>query len=168
MATVESVDKRFCSRLIGKRPPQVDRRESATMKCLSRGLGAMVEAGKYTCATFEYTGLVSYSALRSGCRVVAHSVRKVTTPVARVIASPFERMRRGTDKLSGRKNYFDEKFESVEEKLAHIEAKLAAIESRGMVPRGNAAPAAPPRQVDMGRKALLRQIVEANKSLIDL
>ena len=146
----------------------VDQRKSATMNCLSRGLGAMVEAGKYTCATFEYTGLVSYSALKSGYRVVAHSFRRATTPVARVIASPFERMRKGTVKVSARKNYLDEKFESVEEKLAHIEAKLAVIENRGVVLRGDSAPAAPPRQVDRGRQALLRQVVDANKSLMDL
>ena len=168
MATVESVEKRFCSRLTGKRPPRADRTESKTMKCLSRGMGAMVEAGKYTCATFEYTGLVSYSALRCGCRVVAHSFRRVATPVARVVASPFERMRKSTGKVPGRTTYFDQKFGSVEEKLAHIEAKLALIERRGLALRSEAAPTAPPRPIDRGRQALLRQIVEANKSLIDL
>jgi hypothetical protein len=137
------------------------------MRCLSRGLGAIVEAGKYTCATVEYTGLVSYGALKFGGRVVAHSFRIVTAPVARGMAIPFVGIKKVTLKVFGRKNYFDEKFESVEEKLARIAERLASIENRGIVVRGTAVPTKVPRRIDLGRQALLRQIVEANKSLID-
>ena len=137
------------------------------MRYLSRGLGAIVEAGKYTCATVEYTGLVSYGALKFGGRVVAHSVRKVTTPVARGITLPLVGIKEVTHKIFGRKNYFDEKFKSVDEKLAHIEAKLVSIQNWGMVVRSIAVPTEAHREVDLGRQAILRQIVEANKSLID-
>jgi hypothetical protein len=134
---------------------------------LSRGLEAIVEAGKYTCATVEYTGLVSYGALKFGGRVVAHSFRIVTRPVARSIILPFVEMKKVSHKIFRRREYFDEKFESVEEKLAHIEAKLALIENQGMVVRRTAVPGKVPYKIDLGRRALLRQIVEANKSLID-
>ncbi len=138
------------------------------MRCLSRGLGAIVEAGKYTCATVEYTGFISYRALKFGGRIVTHSFRTVTTPVAKGIALPFEGIKKITCKVFGRRKYFDEKFESVEEKLAHIEAKLASIENRGIVVRSTSVPKEVPHKLDLGRQALLRQIVEANKSLIDL
>jgi len=137
------------------------------MRYLSCGLGAIVEAGKYTCATVEYTGLVSYGALKFGGRVVAHSVRKVTTPVASGITLPFVGMKKVTHQIFGRKNYFDEKFKSVDEKLTNIEAKLVSIENRSMVIRSAVVPTMTPRKIDLGRQALLRKIVEANKSLID-
>lgn len=138
------------------------------MKVVSHGLEVIHEAGKYTCAGVEYTGLVSYGILKMGGRLVTWSFLKVATPVVRGIAVPFVTLRNAARRLAtGRKDYLDEKFRGVEDQLTRIEEKLTTLENRGIVLREAALPCEAPRKIDMGRQGLLRQIVEANKSLMD-
>lgn len=137
------------------------------MKVLSRGLEIIQETGKYTCATVEYTGLFSYSLLRRGGQVISDSFWRVGTPAAQGLAWPFTEMANMTFRRWGRRAYLDEKFKSVEDKLVQIAEKLTAMEKRGAVFRETGVPKATPRLVDLDKQAFLRQIVEANKALLD-
>jgi hypothetical protein len=134
------------------------------------------EAGKYTCATAEYTGLVSFGMLKHGGRLIKYSVLKVTTPLGRGLMKPFVSLKRikplgGSRRARGNtateRAYFDSRFDSVEAQLERIEEKLAWLERHGLPSRTRAVVVqSPPRQVDQARHALLRQIVEANIALI--
>ena len=137
------------------------------MKVLSRGLGVIQETGRYACATVEYTGLFSYGLLRCGGQVLSGSFWKVATPVAHGLTWPFVKMANMTFRPGGRRAYFDEKFKNVEDKLVQIAEKLMAMEKRGAVFRETGGLAATPRPFDLGKQAFLRQIVEANKALLD-
>ena len=145
------------------------------MKVLSCGLRMIQEAGKYTCATAEYTGLVSYGMLKQGGRLIKYSVLKATAPLGRGLMKPFVSLRRikplgGLRRARGdtvtERAYFDSRFDSVEEKLERIEEKLAWLERQGFPSRARTVIVqTPPRQLDRERHALLRQIVEANIAL---
>jgi hypothetical protein len=137
------------------------------MKFLSRGLKGIQEAGQYAYATVEYASLASFSMLKVGGRVAAGSVVKVAHPVGQGLAWSFGEIRNLTRKLFPSRDCLDEKLRDVEAMLALIEAKLAILEQRREVLRETAGLTEASRQIDPSKQALLRQIVEANKALID-
>ena len=145
------------------------------MKVLSCSLQMIQEAGRYTCATAEYTGLLSYGMLKQGGRVIRCSVLKVTAPVGRGLMKPFvslkgmkpwEGLRRIGRSRTGERAYLESRFNSMEEKLHRIEEKLAWIERYGTpVGTRTVVTGYPSREIDQAKHALLRQIVEANIQL---
>lgn len=142
------------------------------MKVLSSGLCMICEVGKYTCATAEYTGLVSYGMLIYAGRAIKCSVLKVTAPLGRGLMKPLvslkeirplEGLRRIGHQKASRIAYFESRFNSVEEKLERIEEKLDWLERHGIPSRTRTIVVeSPPKEIDQAKQALLRQIVEAN------
>ena len=101
------------------------------MKVLSAGWNTFHETGKYTCATVEYAGLVSYSMLkRSGIRVFG-GVLKITSPVAATVSWPYGFIRDKTGSIFSNRAH-GEKIESLTKQLVDIEKRLAQIEKHGV------------------------------------
>ncbi len=134
------------------------------MKVLSVGWNAFNETGKYTYATVEYAGLVSYSVLKSGGMVVKVSIRKITMPVTAAICWPFAVIKDKTSVIF-RSREHGEKIKSLEEKLMEIEKRLAFIERHRVVPGLEAVPGKREKRLDEERRSVLQAILEANKLL---
>ncbi|HIJ55563.1 MAG TPA: hypothetical protein HPQ03_05500 [Deltaproteobacteria bacterium] len=102
------------------------------MKVLSVGWNTFHETGKYTCATVEYAGLLSYSMFkRSGIRVFG-GVRKITSPVAATVCWPYEFIRDKTGSIFSNREH-GEKIEGLTKQLVEIEKRLAQIEKHGVI-----------------------------------
>ncbi|MBF0529783.1 MAG: hypothetical protein HQK55_11050 [Deltaproteobacteria bacterium] len=91
---------------------------------LMRSGSAIKEAGKYSCATMEFAGWASYNAIKRTGGVVKNSVSTVTTPVTRAVATPFKYISRQTGRLFGRK-----KAAAENESIPAMEARLALLEA---------------------------------------
>lgn len=102
------------------------------MNVLSFGWSAFNETGKYTCATFEYAGILSYSIVKRGGMAVNKGIRKITTPVAGAISWPFEAVKDTTSAVFRGMGGHGETIKSLTEKLAKIEERLAEIEKYGV------------------------------------
>lgn len=126
------------------------------MKIVSHGLNKFGEAGKYGCATAEYTGLVSYSYLKRGGNVVA----KITSPVTSVVFRPFAYIRDRTSKVLGRVALDPEVLRGLEEKIMRIEERLALIEKRGVGPAERRV--SRKKKLDEGKREVLQMIVQEN------
>jgi hypothetical protein len=142
------------------------------MRVLSSGLCMIHEVGKYTCATAEYTGRVSYGMLKLAGRAIKGSVLRVTAPLGRGLMKPFaslkeirpsHALRRIGRHQANHRDYVESRFNSVDEQLQRIEEKLALLERHGIPSRTRALfGESPPTKIDQAKHALLRQIVEAN------
>ena len=134
------------------------------MKVLSAGWNAFNETGKYTYATVEYAGLVSYSVLKSGGTVVNDGIQKIISPVASAMCWPFAVIKDKTSVIF-RSREHGEKIKSVEEKLMEIEKRLAFIERHGVVPGLERVPGKREKRLDEERRSVLQAMLEANKLL---
>jgi len=134
------------------------------MKVLSAGWNAFNETGKYTYATVEYAGLVSYSVLKSGGTVVNDGIQKIISPVASAMCWPFAVIKDKTSVIF-RSREHGEKIKSVKEKLMEIEKRLAFIERHGVVPGLERVPGKREKRLDEERRSVLQAILEANKRL---
>ena len=134
------------------------------MKVLSAGWNAFNETGKYTYATVEYAGLVSYSVLKSGGTVVNDGIQKIISPVASAMCWPFAVIKDKTSVIFRSKEQ-REKIKSLEEKLMEIEKRLAFIERHGVVPGLERVPGKREKRLDEERRSVLQAILEANKRL---
>jgi len=102
------------------------------MNVLSAGWNTFHETGKYTCATFEYAGLLSYSMLKRSGNMVFVGVRKVTSPIAVTVCWPYQFIRDKTSSVFNSKEHA-EKIDGLTQQLAEIEKRLARIEKNGVV-----------------------------------
>jgi hypothetical protein len=134
------------------------------MKVLSAGWNAFNETGKYTYATVEYAGLVSYSVLKSGGTVVNDGIQKIISPVASAICWPFAVIKDKTSVIF-RSGEQQEKIKGLEEKLMEIEKRLAFIERHGVVSALEGAHGKKEKRLDEERRGVLQAILEANKLL---
>lgn len=132
------------------------------MKVLSAGWNTFNETGKYTCATVEYAGLISYSMIKRGGMVVKVSLRKITVPVTAAICWPFAVVEDKAGVIFRSKEH-GEKIKSLEEKFMEIEKRLAFIEEHGVVP--GLEPGKKEIRLDEDRRIVLQAILEANKLL---
>ena len=135
------------------------------MKVLSVGWNTFHETGKYTCATVEYAGLLSYSMLkRSGIRVF-DGVRKITSPVAATVCWPYNFIRDKTGSVFSSREHA-EKIDGLTQQLATIEKRLARIEKHGVV-RITEAQAARRRKKKLreDKKIVLKGILEETRAL---
>ncbi len=132
------------------------------MKVLSAGWNTFNETGKYTCATVEYAGLISYSMVKKGGTVVKVSLRKITMPVKAAICWPFAVVEDKAGVIFRSKEH-EEKIKSLEEKLMEIDKRLAFIERHGMV--SGLEPGKKEKRLDEERRIVLQTILEANKLL---
>ena len=122
------------------------------------GLKAFVRAGKYGCATAEYTGLVSYSYVKRGGSAVA----KITRPVTSAISTPFGLIKDGAGKVLGKMAPDAEVLRRLEEKILQIDDRLSLIEKHGVVTAARPIPPEQEARLDAGRREILRAIVEEN------
>jgi hypothetical protein len=120
------------------------------------GLKAFNEAGKYGCATAEYTGLVSYSYLKRGGSAVA----KITSPVTSVVSRPFAYIRDRASKVLGKVAFDPEVLKGLEEKVMQIEKRLASLEKRGVALAER--PVSRKKRLDEGQREFLQMIVREN------
>jgi len=125
------------------------------------GLKAFGRAGKYTSATAEYTGLVSYSYLKRGGSAVA----KITRPVTSAISRPFVFVKDGAGKVFGKMAPDAKVLRRLEEKILQIEDRLSLIEKHGVVTAARPIPPEKEARLDAGRREILRAIVEENIQL---
>ncbi|NVM22903.1 MAG: hypothetical protein HWN68_14110 [Desulfobacterales bacterium] len=125
------------------------------------GLRAVGRAGKYGCATAEYTGVVSYSYVKRGGNAVA----RATMHVASAISRPFVFVRDGAGKVFGKRTTDAEVVRRLEQKILQIDERLSLMEKRGVV--SAVRPILPEKEgrLDAGRKDVLRAIVEENIQL---
>ncbi len=137
------------------------------MKVLSAAWNIFNETGKYTCATVEYAGLVSYSMIKKGGIVEKVSLRKITMPVKAAICWSFAVVG-GKAGVIFRSNEHDEKIKSLEEKLMEIEKRLAFIEEHGVVPGLEPGKKEKGLEVEEERRIVLQAILEANKLLREM
>ena len=134
------------------------------MKVLSAGLNTFHETGKYTCATVEYAGLLSYSLVKNGGICVAGGVRKITAPVAMAICWPYDFIKDKTSSVFKRGP--TENLKGLIERLAQIEERLAQIEKFGALPdSGKAAVMRKKKELNEGKRMVLKGILEETKSL---
>jgi hypothetical protein len=122
------------------------------------GLKAFNEAGKYSCATVEYAGLVSYSCLKRGGSAVA----KITSPVTSAVSRPFAYIRYRASKVLGKVALDPEVLKGLEEKIREIERRLASIEKHGLVTAARPIPLEKETRLDSEKRNILRAIVEEN------
>lgn len=134
------------------------------MKVLSAGWNTFNETGKYTHATVEYAGLVSYSVLKSGGRVVNDGIQKIISPVASAICRPFAVIKDKTSVIF-RSQEQQEKIKSLEEKLAEVEERLAKIEKYGLIPVSEAVAMKKGRKLAEDKRLVLKEILEETISL---
>ena len=135
------------------------------MKALTMGRNAFNETGKYTYATVEYAGLLSFSMLRRGGGVVTCGVRKVTRPTAAAICRPYDFIKDKTGSVFSNKKH-RENIKSLTEKLARIEERLVKIEKYGVVPGSAGAEVARKRKgLSDDKRFVLKGILEETKAL---
>ena len=134
------------------------------MKVLSAGWNAFNETGKYTYATVEYAGLVSYSVLKSGGTVVNDGIQKIIPPVASAIYWPFAVIKDKTSVIFRSKKH-EEKIKSLTEKLAEVEERLAKIEKYGLIPISEAVAVKKGRKLAEDKRLVLKEILEETISL---
>ena len=138
------------------------------MKALTMGMNAFNETGRYTYATIEYAGLLSFSMLKRGGSVVTGGVRKVTRPTAAVICWPYEFIKDKTGSVFS-KNRHRENIKSLTEKLARIEERLAKIEKYGvMAPSDGAEVARKKKALTDDKRFVLKGILEETKALKEM
>jgi hypothetical protein len=134
------------------------------MKMLSAGWNAFNETGKYTYATVEYAGLVSYSVLKSGGTVVNDGIQKIISPVASAICWPFVVVKDKAGVIF-RSEEQQEKIKSLEEKLAEVEERLAKIEKYGLIPVSEAVAMKKGKKLAEDQLLVLKEILDETISL---
>ena len=134
------------------------------MKVLSAGWNTFNETGKYTYATVEYAGLVSYSVLKSGGMLVNDGIQKIISPVASAICWPFAVMKDKTGVIFRSKEH-EKKIKSLTEKLAEVEERLAKIEKYGLIPVSEAVAMKKGRKLAEDKRLVLKEILEETISL---
>ena len=137
------------------------------MKVLSSGFNTFNYTGKYTYATVEYAGLLSYSVVKKGGRVVTCGLRKVTVPVAAAICWPYDFIKGRAGSLFGEKRY-EEKITSLTEKLALIEERLSKIEKFGLIATPEEYVKRRREELREDKRFLLKGILEETKALKEL
>ena len=137
------------------------------MKILSLGLNTFHETGKYTCATFEYAGLLSYGMIKRGGILVAGGVEKITTPVAAAVCWPYDLIKDKTSSVFKKRH--KENIKGLMERLAQIEERLARIEKYGVIPAsGEAAARKRKKELREDKKFVLKGILEETKALQEI
>ena len=134
------------------------------MKVLSVGWNTFNETGKYTYATVEYAGLVSYSVLKSGGTVVNDGIQKIISPVASAIYWPFVVIKDKTSVIFRSKEH-EEKIKSLTEKLAEVEERLAKIEKYGLISVSDAVAVKKGKKLAEDKRLVLKEILEETISL---
>jgi len=134
------------------------------MKVLSVGWNTFNETGKYTYATVEYAGLVSYSMLKSGGMVVKVNLGRITTPVKAAIHWPFAVIKDKTSAIFRSKEH-GEKIKSLTEKLMEIEKRLAKIEKYGLISVSEAVAMKKGKKLTEDKLLVLKEILEETISL---
>ena len=138
------------------------------MKALTMGRNAFNETGRYTYATIEYAGLLSFSMLKKGSTVVTDGVRKVTRPTAAAICWPYDFVKDRTVSVFSKKRH-RENIKSLTEKLAQIEVRLAKIEKYGVAaPPGGADAARKQKELREDKRFVLKGILEETKALKEI
>lgn len=134
------------------------------MKVLSTGLNTFHETGKYTCATVEYAGLLSYSIVKRGGLLVTGSLQTVAGPVVRAVTRPFGVV---WDKTSGifTDRAQKEKIRGLEEKIAELEQRLLNIEKHGVVLAAADSQQKKEKDLDEVKRYVLQQILQETKSV---
>ncbi|HUV49776.1 MAG TPA: hypothetical protein VMW78_01975 [Anaerolineae bacterium] len=133
----------------------------------ARGLNTLNEAGKYTCATAEYAGMVSCSCMKRGGNAVWGNVLKITRPVTSTISRPFVFIKKGASKIFYKTSHDVEALKRLEDKISQIEGRLSSIEKHGVVHSARSISQVKETKLDTGKKKLLHAIVEENKLLAE-
>ncbi|MBF0550620.1 MAG: hypothetical protein HQK60_08795 [Deltaproteobacteria bacterium] len=149
------------------------------MKIISDSWDSVSEAGRYTCATMEYAGLLSFNLVKRGGRATLGQLTRATRPVATTLVQPFVFIKEKAKRVVGRKGHHEERleqveerlnidedrWESLEERLARVEERMSLLEKRGSVPTKQLPVALKERKLDDRRRGVLRAIMESNKLL---
>jgi len=125
-------------------------------------------AGNYTLATFEYTGLYTYSIIMRTAIALKNKSIEVYNPVLNSITYLCKNIKEKTKKRfqCKYKKIYQEKIIVFEDKFIKIEQKLNEIEKKGITVQ-------PPKDVSIknkkeikqGMRMILRSIVNENKEL---
>jgi hypothetical protein len=134
------------------------------MKVLSVGWNTFNETGKYTYATAEYAGLVSYSMLKRGGMVVKVNLGRITRPVTAAIYWPFGVIKDKTSAIFRSKEH-EEKIKCLTEKLAEVEERLAKIEKYGLISVSEAVAVKKGKELTEDKLLVLKEILEETISL---
>jgi hypothetical protein len=144
-------------------------------KAFIAGANTFNETLKYSCATAEYSGLVSWSYLRRGSGFIYGPLSKTAEPVCDMavnackktadnIGRTYEKAASGLGRLVKAIPYPGRRMREIEERLRKIEEWMANIEQHGLV--------MPPRELGKMKKklseekeALLKNILLDNLEL---
>ncbi len=123
---------------------------------LSSGANFIHETGKYTSATVEYTGLVTFSLARKGGNAIMRPFVKIVRPLGKInFRKLLPETKIVTTDIAQVRN--------LEEKVLLLEERLAVLERRGISMPVIATSVK--KAVDKKKLDILREIVNANKLL---
>ncbi len=123
---------------------------------LSSSVNFINETGKYTCATVEYAGLVTFSLARKGGNAIMRPFVKIVRPLGKInFRKLLPETKIVTTDIAEVRN--------LEEKVSLLEKRLAILERRGVSMPAMAASVK--KAVDKKKLGLFREIVNDNKLL---
>jgi len=134
---------------------------------VSSGVDAMREGGRWTYATVEYLGLVSYHLLKKGGKTFSASVVRMSRVMGNGVGKSFVYIKGTWPTYAERRRDTEGKFRSLQEKILMLEERLALLEVRGIRPSEKGLYGAKRKELEEGKRALLHQIMEANKRLLE-
>jgi len=134
------------------------------MDVLADSLRSVSITGRYTSATFEYAGLVSYSLVKRATVASGQRLTAMAKPVGWAIARPFVYIKDRTIKILPKRPRYGEDIQRITEKIQGIERRLAEIEKHGVVMTG-AAGAEKKKDISKEQNFLLKAILQENKLL---
>ena len=123
---------------------------------LSSGVNIINETGKYTYATVEYTGLVTFSLIKKGGNAIGRPIMKIAAPLGNI---NFRKILPVTNTPISD----IAEIRNLEVKVALMEERLSMLERIGISAPGIAASVK--KSVDKKRLDILREIVNDNKLL---
>jgi len=127
------------------------------------------KSGKYSLATFEYMGLVSFSFFKRSGIAVAKGSKMTFVPAYQAV---LKSCRYFKDKVTGRelkKSYY-EKFKFLEEKISFLENKVAFFEKHGIKLKSDLSTdkQKQKKEVSADKKQFLQAILNDNKFVMGL
>lgn len=138
------------------------------MKIISGGIGVFNEAGNYTLATVEYSGLVSCSIVKRSCTASKRMFLRIAKPTAWALSRPFVVVKGKTAKIFTRKVSSKKVLEDLESRLIKIEKRLAHLEKHGAPHLSEAAVFKKVKKLSEDKRLVLQEIFKETKSLKEM
>jgi len=127
----------------------------------------IITAGKMSAATCEYAGRISISYVKRSSSALMFCLKKITSPVVRVVSSPYVYVKGKTQKSAQEMAQADEKIKRLEEKIATIEKKLSSLERSGVIVSAQKNLIQEKKTLTKAKSALLQFLVNDNLLLKD-